>query len=128
MEGLIVNEPYASMIINGDKKWELRSRTPPTDKMRKELFLLSKGQVLGIITISDTVGPLNYKDLKNSYDYHRSYIGTVHDNFVLFAWEIKVRDKFSEKVRYVHPTGAQVWVKNVNLTNGIYQDKITNYA
>lgn len=128
MEGLIVNEPYASMIINGEKTWELRSRTPPTDKFRKELFLLSKGQVLGIIAINDTVGPLDYKHLKNSFEYHKSYVDDTHDDFALFAWEIEVRDKFPERVRYEHPTGARVWIKNVKLVNVILQDKITNYA
>lgn len=128
MEGLIVNEPYASMIINREKKWELRSRIPPEDKIGKELFLLSKGKVLGIVSIKDTVGPLDYKDLKNSYEYHKSYVDNNYDDFQLYAWEIQVHDKFTEKVKYDHPTGARVWVKAVNLTAGIYQDRITNYA
>ena len=128
MEGLIVNEPYASMIINGEKTWELRSRTPPTDKFRKELFLLSRGQALGIITINDTVGPLDHKHLKNSFEYHKSYVCNTIDDSALFAWEIQVHDKFTERVRYEHPTGARVWIKDVKLIDGISQDKITNYA
>ena len=58
MDGLIIKEPFASMIIDGGKIWELRSREPPKNKIKSKIALLSHGKVLGTIEITGSRGPL----------------------------------------------------------------------
>ena len=74
MDGLIVNEPYASMIIERKKKWELRSRKPPEDKIKNKIGLLSQGKMLGTIEITDSKGPLTVSDLKKTISFHQSEV------------------------------------------------------
>ena len=41
--GLIVREPFASMIVDGKKKWEIRTRK--TNK-RGEIYIISNGKII----------------------------------------------------------------------------------
>ena len=94
MDGLIVNEPYASMIINNEKKWELRSRKPPLDKINSEILLLSKGNMLGTIKISEVEGPLDGDTLKKNYHLHRSAIDDIDEDEEFFAWKLELCKTF----------------------------------
>ena len=127
MDGLIVNQPYANLIIDGKKKWELRTRKPPTDKINSEVYLLSAGKMLGTIKITNTEGPLGIDELKNNYSLHRSYIEDLNDDFVSYAWNIDICNVFDEPKKYFHPNGARVWVKNVSLMENYMKNKITSY-
>ena len=121
MDGLIVKQPYADMIADGTKTWELRSRLPPKNKINSNIFLLSRGYSLGIIRIIKVTGPLSINDLNNNNDKHRSGTGWSLDDDVpiTYAWHIHVVERFQPSRKYAHPNGAQVWVKNV-------QSKISN--
>lgn len=101
LDGLIVLQPYADNIINGVKKTEYRKASPPKDKYKTNLFLLNRGHALGIIKITNF------------------YLGTGK----IYRWEIEVIEKFAKPVKYNHPNGAQVWVKNVKLVN-----QLSNYC
>lgn len=113
MEGLIVKQPYAELIINGEKEWELRNRCPPSKKLSKELYLLSSGKVLGKIKI-ETHWIANKKDLEKNIDKHCSETSFLPKHHVSHVWKIQVTKKFSKPKKYVHPTGARVWVNNVS--------------
>lgn len=113
MEGLIVKQPYAKLIIDGKKEWELRSRCPPSKKLSKELYLLSSGKVLGKIKI-ETHWVANKKDLEKNIDKHCSETSFLPKHHVSHVWKVQVIKKFSKPKKYVHPTGARVWVKNVS--------------
>ncbi|MDW8084240.1 MAG: ASCH domain-containing protein [Candidatus Caldarchaeum sp.] len=110
MEGLIVKQPFANRIITGRKKRELRLWPPPTNRMNRKIYLLSGGYALGIVKIVGVEGParrvrsLRLKGVRNKAAIRYRY-----------AWLLKVVKKFRKPVRYKHPRGAQVWVKNVKL-------------
>ena len=89
--GLIVKQPYANQIINGEKKIEYRSRKPPFRYRKIPIYLLSEGKVLGVIII---------------HDHHQVDSDT-------WAWEVEDIHKYKLPEKYRHPCGAQVWVKNV---------------
>ena len=97
MNGLIVLEPYATDLINGDKEFEYRNRKPPNHQMHVPIYLLSGGHILGTIKITG-YGLLNHNTRNNQS----------------FYWRIKVMYKLKIRKKYNHPNGAQVWVKNVN--------------
>lgn len=110
MDGLIVKQPYASQIIEGLKKWEMRTRPPPENKIGRRIFLLSDGYAVGIIVITGVKGPFKPSDLKKFQRYHLGASGKYR-----YAWVVKVVKKFRKPRKYIHPWGAQVWVRNVKL-------------
>ena len=128
MEGLIVNEPYATMIINHGKKWELRSRKPPIEKIGSKIGLLSNGNLLGKIIIKKSIGPLSLNKLEKNKNLHKSDLSFLTSNFTLYAWEIKVLIAFKKPKKYVHPKGARVWIKNIKLVENEEKNKITYWC
>ncbi len=113
MEGLIVKQPFAEMIIDGKKEWELRSRCPPSKKLGKDLYLLSSGKVLGKIQI-DTHWVANKSDLEENTHKHCSETSFLPKHHSSHVWKVRVTKKFLHPKKYLHPIGARVWVKNVS--------------
>jgi len=92
MNGLIVLEPFATQIIDGTKECEYRSRPPPKKYINVPIYLLSGGYILGRIKI------IGYGPLRKLPEYY---------------WRIKVITKNKTRIKYNHPNGAQVWVKDI---------------
>ena len=128
MDGLIVNQPYANLIVQGKKQWELRSRHPPSNKLNSEIYLLSRGKILGIINIRQSHGPLSLDELEECLHLHRSELGGLDKSFTSFAWEIELCDAFTEPKKYVHPNGARVWVKDVLPAEVYEKNMLTHYT
>lgn len=113
MDGLIVKQPYASLIAEGKKEWELRSRQPPKDKIKNEILLLSSGYVLAKIKIVDH-WLADKQDLEKFVEKHHSPVTFLEDDFESNVWEINVVYFYQKPQKYLHPTGARVWVNNVS--------------
>ncbi|MCS7137770.1 MAG: ASCH domain-containing protein [Candidatus Caldarchaeum sp.] len=110
MDGLIVKQPFAGYIIEGRKKWEMRLRPPPADKLNREIYLLSGGYALGKVKIVSYVGPLSRAAVLRTKRLH----GGASPRY-RYGWVVKVVRRFRKPVRYRHPWGAQVWVRGVKL-------------
>lgn len=110
MDGLVVKQPYAELIIKGLKRWELRARPPPSDKVGRRIYLLSNGYVLGVVRIVDFKGPLSNRELSRYRSLHLA--GRTRYKY---AWVIEVVRRFSRPLRYRHPYGARIWVRDVKL-------------
>ena len=121
MEGLIIKQPYAEMVINGEKEWELRSKRPPHKKLKKIIYLLSSGKALGKICI-DTHWTTDIENLKSNQEKHCSEISFLPIHHVSHVWKIQVITKFTQPKKYIHPTGARVWVKNVSFSSPLITD------
>ena len=126
MDGLIVKQPYADMLIDGTKMWELRNRHPPKNKVDVDIFLLSRCYSLGIIHIVKSTGPLSIAELNNNNDRHRSGIGWPTDTPPTYAWHIHTIERFTPPKKYSHPNGAQIWVKDVTHSKPRLTDYIDN--
>lgn len=113
MEGLIVKQPFADLIINGDKTWELRSRSAPKQKINKEILLLSSGFALGKIKITKCF-EASKKELMMNSEKHQSSIDDSTENYYSHVWEIDLIKKFQTPKKYNHLMGARVWIKNVD--------------
>ena len=127
MDGLIVKQPFANLIIDGKKKWELRGRPIPKNKIGNNVLLLSKGNILGEITIEKDLGPVGFEKLHATIHLHCSELGELDKTFCTYAWKIKVNKKFEHPKKYAHPNGARVWVKNVITTEKIMKGKLTDH-
>ncbi len=106
---MIVLEPYATMIIEGGKTWELRSRKPPASRLGKSIYLLSAGEILGVVRIMSCSGPLSEAELLAHFKEHR----VEEPEPRLYAWRLEVVRRFLRRRKYVHAQGARIWVKRV---------------
>lgn len=58
MKALIVDEPWVSLMLRGERMWEMRSNHTP---MRGRIALIRKGlgTVVGLADLLDSIGPLD---------------------------------------------------------------------
>jgi len=109
--GLIVREPYATLIVRGEKVWEIRKRRT---NVRGEIYIISSGMIIGKVRLVDVLGPFTVDELAEHRDKHRlSYeeLRSYAGNCRLFAWVLRDAVEFKKPVRVKVPKGAQVWVR-----------------
>tara|TARA_R110000851_G_scaffold237966_1_gene390793 strand:+ start:16096 stop:16881 length:786 start_codon:yes stop_codon:yes gene_type:complete len=110
-KALIIDEPWISRIINGEKDWEMRSFS---SRIRGPVGLIRKGslQVVGIANLSNVSGPYD-NDALIANTYHHTIPSEMFDDPAYkwrFAWELTEAKPLPEPVRYVHKNGAVIWV------------------
>lgn len=89
-DGLIIKQPYADEIMNGEKTIEYRVKKLPDDKIFIDVYILSEGHILGTASFD-----------KCEETYHG------------FEWHIRRVKKLPQPIKYIHPKGARVWIKEV---------------
>lgn len=92
MRGLIVREPWASQIVEGQKPVEYRSR-PTNIRGRIGIIAGGSGTVIGEVTLTDCRLP----DDAEPEDYG-------------WEWVLSNPIKYPQPRKYKHPNGAVVWV------------------
>jgi len=90
-DGLIVKQPYADEIMSGEKTVEYRVKKLPEDKIFIDIYILSEGHILGTA---------NFDDCIQSDDGR-------------YEWHIRRVSKLPQPLRYIHPKGARVWIREV---------------
>lgn len=110
-KALIIDEPWISRIINGEKDWEMRSFS---SRIRGPIGLIRKGslQVVGIANFTDVSGPYDNGSLIANTQHHTIPSEMFDDPSYKwrFAWEITEVKPLPEPVCYVHKNGAVIWV------------------
>ncbi|CAM0103508.1 ASCH domain-containing protein [Vibrio phage 340E47.2] len=106
--GLIIDEPWISKILSGEKTWEMRSAKT---KVRGEIALIKKGTgtIVGTVELYDCL----------SCDPEKLPMGVSHciprSMFNVFekwnvAWKLRGVKAISP-IPYKHKQGAVIWVK-----------------
>jgi len=112
-KGLIVREPFATLIVEGRKVWEIRkSRT----RIRGEVLILSNGFALGKAELVDVLGPFTPEELAEHADKHRAgfdFLAEYSGGKPLYAWVFRNAEKFERPLKVKVPRGAQVWANVV---------------
>ncbi len=111
MRGLIVKQPFASIIVKGEKKWEIRKTNT---NIRGEILIVSDGYALGKVKLVDILGPFTVKELLKHYSYHKAdekFLKEYSKGKKLYAWVFEDPEEFKEKIRIKIPKGAKIWVK-----------------
>lgn len=118
MKALIVDEPWMSLLLAGQKTWEMRSRHTT---MRGRIALIRKGagQVVGVADLVDSFGPLDAIAWRAHQPRHRIPLEQQQAtaNWDI-AWVLESVRPLIRPVPYDHPNGAVVWV---NLTEEVVQ-------
>lgn len=93
IDGLLIKKKFVNLILAGAKTQENRNYLLPRDKINIAIYVLSEGRVWAKI---------------------RFNVDAV-DNKGLHTWGFSVIETYPAGKPYVHPNGAQRWVKNVKL-------------
>jgi hypothetical protein len=119
MKGLIIDEPWIGLILQGNKTWEMRTGTW---KHRGVIGLIRKksGHVVGVAELVDNRPPLtNLGAYAEAEDFHRI---PPEQQAAAFAggwttpWVLKNAQPLRRPVPDTHPNGA---VKSVNLSEEV---------
>ncbi|MDX1607600.1 MAG: ASCH domain-containing protein [Candidatus Spechtbacterales bacterium] len=112
---LIIDEPWISKILSGQKNWEIRTQT--THK-RGEIGLIRKGSglIVGSVEIVNVLElPRNISVLHDTFQNHNCWamdlINYGDPEKPLYAWVLKDANRFEDPIPYDHPRGAVIWVK-----------------
>lgn len=113
MKGLIIDEPWISKILRGEKTWEMR-RT--LSKIRGRIALIRKGsgQVVGVadvVACNPAVATLD--EYAATEQFHGIPPAGQVQAFTLgwkIPWVLANSQALAQPVRYTHPSGAVIWV------------------
>ena len=110
--GLIIREPWVSMILDGSKDWEMRTSAT---KIRGPVALIAagSGKIIGVADLCDVKGPLDHAQMAFNQARHRipkEDIGKGEGARWNTAWVMKDAQRLETPIAYDHPSGAVIWV------------------
>ena len=111
LRGLIVKEPYASLIVDGLKTWEIRKNRT---RVRGRILIINKGYVKGSVELYDVKGPFTAEELIVYKNYHHApqdFLISYSNGKKLYAWLFRNPIKLNQPIKINIPQGAQVWVR-----------------
>ena len=113
MKALIIDEPWITAILKGDKTWEMRKKNC---NIRGEIALIRKGSglVVGTANVVDSRPPIATRvDYATAEQNHRIPPARQERAFTdgwRTPWVLANAQPIQKAVRYKHPSGAVVWV------------------
>jgi hypothetical protein len=110
VKALVIDEPWVSLIIAGEKTWEMRSRNT---QVRGRIGLIRKGSktIVGVADLVGTLPKLSQSDLKASVVKHRVAANEIGEDFKhSTAWLLERARPLREPVSFRYPAGAVIWV------------------
>lgn len=110
-KALIIDEPWLSKILNGEKDWEMRS-TKATHRGFFGLIRKGSGKIYGVANLSNVSGPYKNQELAKYVDHHHVGADIIENPEYKwrYAWELKDVRKLEKAVPYQHKSGAVTWV------------------
>lgn len=113
MKALIVDGPWMTHILRGEKTWEMRKTQC---KIRGPVALIRKGsgQVVGVAEVAGSLPPIaTLADFAAAEPKHRIPPTRQPRSFAdgwRNPWVIAKARPLARPVRYEHPSGAVIWV------------------
>lgn len=113
MRALIIDEPWISAILKGEKTWEMRKGVC---KIRGRIALIRKGSghIVGLAEVADCLPPLNtLETYAEAEPYHRIPFARQERAFAdgwRTPWVLAKAQRLQKPVPYNHPSGAVIWV------------------
>ncbi|MFZ5667728.1 MAG: ASCH domain-containing protein [Pseudomonadota bacterium] len=111
-KALIVADPWISLILDGKKTWEMRSRHTT---IRGNIGLIKKGSglVCGVVKLVGCGEPLTPEGMIKQFDRHKIPAHLIESGQVASwntPWILQDVRKLASPVRYSHKSGAVTWV------------------
>lgn len=110
--GLIIKAPFIDWIVEGRKRWELRSSQT---KQRGPIALIEKGSgtVVAVARLVDSLGPLSSAEmLANQHNHAVTPERLALPDLAKYrhAWVLADVKRLARPVAYRHKNGAVIWV------------------
>lgn len=112
--GLMIRDPYASQILNGQKIWEIRGR--PT-QIRGPVVIVKSGtgRAFGTANLVRVLGPLEPEDLEQAHELpERERVEVALSGLPYpktYAYVFTNPQWFEHPIPYKHASGAVTWVR-----------------
>jgi len=111
--GLIIDEPWISLIISGKKTWEMRSTGA---KIRGLIALIRKGsgQVVGLADLVDSLPALSREDYARTEAFHQIPLEEQPAAILtrrVHPWVLAAARALPTPISYRHGLGPVIWVK-----------------
>lgn len=112
--GLMVRDPFASQLLNGEKVWEIRGR--PT-QIRGPVVIVKSGtgHAYGTANLVRVLGPLDIEDLIEARELPFTERAEIKSDGLpypkTYAYVFSDPKWFERPVPYKHPSGAVTWVR-----------------
>jgi hypothetical protein len=112
--GLLVRDPYASQLLNGEKIWEIRGK--PT-QIRGSVVIIKSGtgHAYGTAKLVRVLGPLDLDDLTLASELPRDERELFRREGLpypkTYAYVFTDPKWFESPIPYRHPSGAVTWVR-----------------
>lgn len=105
--GLVIDEPWISKILAGEKVWEMRSAAT---RKRGRIALVKKGSgtLVGLATIKDVLGPFDEAQIGETFEFHK--VPTHAIGKWRHAWVLEDVVTLTRPIPYVHRPGAVIFV------------------
>jgi hypothetical protein len=119
-KGLVIDAPWISLILSGQKDWEMRS-TGTSHRGWFGLIWKGMGSVYGIARLAGAGGPMSPQEMIEAFEHHRIPEEMIRSGAVAKwnrPWFLTDVIRLPTPVRYKHPNGAVTWVElseNVSL-------------
>lgn len=113
MRALVIDEPWISFILRGEKIWEMRKRNC---KVRGPIALIRKGSghVVGVAELVDSRPALTtlqaYADAEKQHRIPPERQASAFRDGWVTPWVISGARPLRRPVPYIHPPGAVIWV------------------
>lgn len=113
MKAIVVREPYVSIILTGEKTWEMRKAAC---RYRGPVALISKGSgtVVGVAEIVDSLPPIDslqaYAQAEPKHRVPPSVQRQAFSDGWRTPWVLTNARRLVTPVFYKHPYGAVIWV------------------
>lgn len=110
--GLIIRDPWVSLILSGKKSWELRTRAT-TIRGRIAIIRAGSGLVIGEARLIDCLPKQNRWELICGIPWHqvpRDQLDAAIEAGWVFPWVLENAYRYRDPVPYKHPKGAVTWV------------------
>jgi hypothetical protein len=114
LRGLLVRDPYASQLLDGEKIWEIRGR--PT-QIRGPVVIVKSGtgQAFGTANLVRVLGPLEPEDLVTAPELPSEEREELQRDGLpyrkTYAYVFTSPRRFERPISYRHPNGAVTWVR-----------------
>jgi hypothetical protein len=108
--GLLIREPWISLILRGEKTWEMR-KTTTSKRGWIALIASQSGAVQGVAQLVDCLPPIRLENYHKHFERHRIPAAEVSfDDSYTVPWVMAHARRLPEPVLYRHPPGAVIWV------------------
>lgn len=109
MNGLIIKQKWADLILSGDKTWEIRGSNT---KIRGTIAIIKSGtgMIYGTVILANCF-QVTQEAMYQGFKNHRITADYDIPYKKCYVWELSSPVIYKRPITYCHPQGAVIWVK-----------------